>query len=107
VVDAQRLLILLGTFVLKVPWFTTVVANKFISLVGSGRVVIILVLGIVEGRMGERGQHARREHSREVVRQRMLHAIERRGMGCGTQPHDWKPHELESMKRTPLSKTNE
>ena len=25
------------------------------------------------GRMGERGQGARREHSREVVRQRMLH----------------------------------
>ena len=45
-VDARRLLILLGTFVLKVPWSTTVVVSKFISLVGSGRVVIILVLGI-------------------------------------------------------------
>jgi hypothetical protein len=60
---------------------------------------------VSRGRMGERGQGARREHSREVVRQRMLH-LERGGMSCGTRPHDWKARELESIKNC-LSKTNE
>jgi hypothetical protein len=71
---------------------------------GDDREVIVIIRRCGDDqevwcRGGEWVSAARREHSREVVRQRMLH-LERGGMSCGTRPHDWKAHELESIKRT-------